>query len=360
MASLIPLLKKELSMLAQLGRLRMTIFSAVTYSTAFSMALHYEFGSKLDSIPFQTGTFLLGWAFILFCQLSAHFLGEYYDFKSDVLNRNASPFTGGSRVLVNGGYSPQRCLFLGWFSCISSFLILQWQLPNTVHLVGYVMIFLACQYSGAPLRFSHHALGELNAALVMNIFLPYFAAVLANPSFYGSFDLRLAMLIIPSALLKFALFIVLNMADRRADWLGGKITLPVRFSTLTSHIQGTSRRRHFRSFVHFPRRFRLRLHSCHLLIGPKQHRRYFINRSSHVVFRLSCRSALQIPSSQPTLLHHWTSTTMSSTLASSSTCRILRLPWQRAFGFRLSSGSSLIHWVPGSMPASVPLFIHAP
>lgn len=224
-------------MLAQLGRLRMTIFSAVTYSTAFSMALHYEFGSKLDSIPFQTGTFLLGWAFILFCQLSAHFLGEYYDFKSDVLNRNASPFTGGSRVLVNGGYSPQRCLFLGWFSCISSFLILQWQLPNTVHLVGYVMIFLACQYSGAPLRFSHHALGELNAALVMNIFLPYFAAVLANPSFYGSFDLRLAMLIIPSALLKFALFIVLNMADRRADWLGGKITLPVRFSTLTSHIQ---------------------------------------------------------------------------------------------------------------------------
>jgi 1,4-dihydroxy-2-naphthoate octaprenyltransferase len=219
-------LKRELSLLAQLGRLRMTIFSAVTYSTAFSLALHFDFGSKLDVIPFQTSDFLFGWAFILSCQLSAHFLGEYSDFKSDSLNSHASPFTGGSRILVNGGYSPTRCLLLGWSCCISSFLILQFILPNRIHLIGYFMIFLACQYSGAPLKFSHHALGELSAALVMNVLLPYFAASLASASFHF-LDNRLALLVIPSALIKFGLFIVLNVADRRADWLAHKITLPV-------------------------------------------------------------------------------------------------------------------------------------
>lgn len=98
------------------------------------------------------------------------------------------------------------------------------------------MVFLATQYSGVPFRFNHRALGEFSAALVMNVLLPYFAAVLASTVIYDTspfpwnfyfFMPRLAMLVVPAALVKFALFLVLNLADRRSDWLAGKITLPV-------------------------------------------------------------------------------------------------------------------------------------
>lgn len=97
------LLKREFNLLVKLGRLKMTVFSAVTYSVAYSLEMHYDRIETLN-IPH----FLYGWLFVLLCQLSAHFLGEYYDFKADQLNKQGSPFTGGSRVLVDNGYSPQR------------------------------------------------------------------------------------------------------------------------------------------------------------------------------------------------------------------------------------------------------------
>jgi hypothetical protein len=103
MASLIDLLKREFNLLVQLGRLKMTVFSAVTYSVAYSLEMHYDHNETLN-----ISQFLYGWIFVLLCQLSAHFLGEYYDFKADQLNKQGSPFTGGSRVLVDSGYSSKR------------------------------------------------------------------------------------------------------------------------------------------------------------------------------------------------------------------------------------------------------------
>ena len=52
----------------KLGRLKMTVFSAVTYATAASL---------VDPAEFNATRFLAGWAFVFFTQLVAHFLGEY-------------------------------------------------------------------------------------------------------------------------------------------------------------------------------------------------------------------------------------------------------------------------------------------
>jgi hypothetical protein len=60
----------KFQLLLQLGRLKMTVFSAVTYSAATTLALHHT-SSQLD--PFK---FVLGLAFMLSCQLTAHFYGE--------------------------------------------------------------------------------------------------------------------------------------------------------------------------------------------------------------------------------------------------------------------------------------------
>ncbi|PRP81745.1 hypothetical protein PROFUN_10845 [Planoprotostelium fungivorum] len=227
-------LKVQLSLIAKLGRLRMTIFSAVTYSVAFSIALPHD-----PSKQFPYFIFLSGWLFTLCCQLSAHFLGEYYDFKSDSLNRHASPFTGGSKVLQSGAISREQCRNMGYMSMIGALLILCIVMPQRVFLLGLTMIFLSSQYSAPPLVLNHAALGELTAAILMNVLLPLFAFYISksvglqitqsSPALNGP----MLMLILPPALIKIALFIVLNMADKRPDWLANKITLPVLFGNDT-------------------------------------------------------------------------------------------------------------------------------
>ncbi len=129
-------LQHELSLLVKLGRLKMTIFSAVTYSTAYTLAFHHDLTTtQRNSIDIPQ--FLLGWLFVLFCQLSAHFLGEYFDYNADCSNKQDSPFTGGSRVLVKEGYSPTRCMIFGWTSAILSLITLRLFLPHRIQWLGY-------------------------------------------------------------------------------------------------------------------------------------------------------------------------------------------------------------------------------
>ena len=213
----------EIQLLGKLARLRMTVFSAVTYSVAFTLGLP----TKKNNFVFGYQDFIYGWIFILLCQMSAHLLGEYFDFEADSINKHSSPLTGGSKVLVKTNYSKTKCLILGCFSSLLSVLTLQF-LPERVQFIGYLIIFFSTQYSGIPFKFNHRALGELTAALVMNILLPLFSISLSNQN-VSYFDIHLFLLIIPSSIIKFALFIVLNMADRRSDWLANKITIPVLF-----------------------------------------------------------------------------------------------------------------------------------
>lgn len=75
-------------------------------------------------------------------------------------------------------------------------------------------------------------MGEVTASVAVNVLLPQFAALLQSASFETPmwsllFDKRLAMLVVPAFFLKVGLFLALNMADRRPDWLAGKNTLPV-------------------------------------------------------------------------------------------------------------------------------------
>ena len=58
---------RALRLVLKLGRLKMTVFSAVTYATAASL---------IEPADFNATRFLAGWAFVFFTQLVAHFLGE--------------------------------------------------------------------------------------------------------------------------------------------------------------------------------------------------------------------------------------------------------------------------------------------
>ncbi|KAG5181541.1 hypothetical protein JKP88DRAFT_321344 [Tribonema minus] len=294
------------SLLLQLGRFKMVVFSAVTYAAGATLALQRD-----PDLTFSASTFLIGYAFVLSCQLVAHYSGEYFDLASDKLNTHSTPLTGGSKaligsltaqrpladiaflccllllaaaaaaaatpalaaaaaaaaasaaaaavpaaVLVGGLIAPRLCLAcsLGAAACsVLSLLALTGGAPlllsrdaaaaagaNTawscaVLSLGAAMLALAHQYSAPPLRLNHNALGELGAATVMNVLLPWFAALLQDSASdsdsrprYASATYamtRLAPLVVPGALFKFSLFLVLNMEDRRPDWLAGKFAL---------------------------------------------------------------------------------------------------------------------------------------
>jgi 2-polyprenyl-6-methoxyphenol hydroxylase-like FAD-dependent oxidoreductase/1,4-dihydroxy-2-naphthoate octaprenyltransferase len=216
----------------KLGRLKMTVFSAVTYAAGASLALSLS-SSGYDQ--FSPWNFAWGYVFVLLCQLMAHFTGEYYDLRSDRLNVHASPLTGGSRVLLAGDVSPSIALVMGTFCLVGSFGVLWtgWftcqdseQAKGLIYL-GLAMILVANQYSSPPFALNHRGLGEAGAALVMNVLLPWFAALLQCPSFFPN-PTPLAPLIVPPFFLKFALLLALNLEDRRPDWLGSKRTLAVK------------------------------------------------------------------------------------------------------------------------------------
>jgi hypothetical protein len=81
--------------------------------------------------------------------------------------------------------------------------------------MGHLLVLrLWSRYSAPPFKFNHRGLGELAAASCMNVLLPHFAALVNTPPDtsgfdpYRPFDLRLAVLVVPSAFLKVALFLV--------------------------------------------------------------------------------------------------------------------------------------------------------
>lgn len=199
----------------------MTLISAVTYLCG---ALHGRGG-------FDMGAFVVGYLFVLLTQLSTHFLGEYYDRESDRLNRFSTVLTGGSKVLVDGEVSPYVALAGGWVLTMLALAVVVVGLPRRLRILALLMCVLANQYSGYPMKFNHRALGEVEAAIITNWLLPVFSFALQTPSFDPQdacfYTNELKLVIFTPAILKIGLFVLLNIADRRADWQGGKITIPV-------------------------------------------------------------------------------------------------------------------------------------
>ncbi|CEO97976.1 unnamed protein product (mitochondrion) [Plasmodiophora brassicae] len=207
----------------RLGRVHMTMFSAVTYLCGVAIGVG-------DAGAVDVKMLLFAYMFVFSCQMVAHYTGEFYDLSSDRLNRHGTRLTGGSRVLSDPSPSskvdPIVSLYIAAGFAIYSAALVACVLPPRVAPLAIAMLALAHQYSSPPLMLNHRALGEVTAALVQNVLLPVFAAW-TQTSDLSSIAGRLLFLIVPSFFIKFALFVVLNLNDRRPDWLAGKVTIPV-------------------------------------------------------------------------------------------------------------------------------------
>lgn len=116
--------------------------------------------------------YIIGYLVLFFIELSTILVNEYYDYDTDRLNKNFGPFTGGTRVLVEGqlGFPEVRAGI--WTSLILTvsfgYLLIRTDMQvSSVSILLLILLglFLGLGYTAPPLKFTYRGLGELTVAV---------------------------------------------------------------------------------------------------------------------------------------------------------------------------------------------------
>jgi 1,4-dihydroxy-2-naphthoate polyprenyltransferase len=166
--------------------------------------------------------------------LGANLINDYYDsFGSDPLNRNFTPFSGGSRVIQNRELSPESVKILAYLLLglgVGCGLLLIYLGRPWVALVGLLGLAAALFYSARPLQFMSGGLGEII------IFLA-FGPLLTLGAYYvqtGKLSLAGAAVSLPLAFLITAIIWINEFPDLEADLAAAKHHLMARLGLKVS------------------------------------------------------------------------------------------------------------------------------
>ncbi|ETO21948.1 hypothetical protein RFI_15256 [Reticulomyxa filosa] len=250
-------LKEKGRALMELGRLKFLAYSPIMYSIGAVVSC------LSDGKPFQVKEYFIGIAVVYGLHAMTHFFNEYVDFDTDTINAAASPWTGGSQVLVKGLLPRKIALYAGLILIASVGVFVMY----TFHAVSYHIyavyvavsgMILAGQYSLPPIRASRRCMGELWVTLVLNFLCPLESYLLQHSGDGSPFPSHVFWkCLIPIG--KFVCFVyastclffywkkkkivgiveyvrmmVMNMNDIQADKAVNKITLPVFLGLNTS------------------------------------------------------------------------------------------------------------------------------
>lgn len=189
------------------------------------------YAAKAMGHPFDPLIFWLGYLFLFFVEAATVLSNEYFDYRSDAQNKFFSPFTGGSRVIVEKLLSFKEIknatlLFLSLSAIVFAVLMLRvnGSLFSSV-IACSVTSTLALGYTVPPLRLSYRGLGEFNVA-----FTHSFAVIICGYVFQGGHinDARPWLLSIPLFLAVLPSIMLAGIPDYEADRSAGKKTLAVR------------------------------------------------------------------------------------------------------------------------------------
>ena len=124
------------------------------------------------SQKFDLRVYLLGYLSLFLIELSTILTNEYYDYATDRLNKNAGPFTGGTRILVEGklrfhevriGILLALVLVIGFGYTLIRFN--RDASPFSIFLLLLIGLFLGLGYTAPPFKFSYRGLGEITVGL---------------------------------------------------------------------------------------------------------------------------------------------------------------------------------------------------
>jgi 1,4-dihydroxy-2-naphthoate octaprenyltransferase len=220
------------SALAWLQALRLQ-FYPMTWLAYLLGALLASIGGMLDQAAFWWGLAAL---FVL--EAATVFSNDLLDLESDRINVNFGPFTGGSRVLVDGTLSVRQVKWAVGAALLLALLCAGGVLaataaPATSSALLLFMAALALGYTVPPLQLSHRGLGELDVGLTHAT-----GAILCGFVFQGGAlgDLTPWLLSVPLALAVLPSIILAGVPDRAADRAIGKGTLAVRLGVRGAYL----------------------------------------------------------------------------------------------------------------------------
>lgn len=217
--------RRRQHMLAWLAALRLQFYPMtwIAYSVG---ALAAVAGTPLAMAPY-----LLGYLALFLLEAATVFLNDWFDFDSDRINRCGGPFTGGSRVLVDGRLeraAMRKGIGLSMLAAAGAIAVLAAMAPgasaaSTVAVYASLAL-LALAYTVPPLKLSHRGFGEVDVALTHSAGAIMAGYVAQGGSWTDSMPwllaLPLGLAVLPSILLA-------GCPDRVADQAVGKRTLVV-------------------------------------------------------------------------------------------------------------------------------------
>lgn len=183
------------------------------------------------SAPFHWQPYLLCWAAAWLMESLAVFTNEIHDVQTDSLNRNSGPFTGGSRVIVQGLLSIDevrrgRNVAAMGLACVILWLMV---LPGTdlpgMLILLFAGLVLGVGYTAPPLKLACRTLGELDVALTHSALV----VLLGHVSQGSGSWLQPWLLALPMFFAVLPAIILAGFPDMEADAAVGKKTLVVRW-----------------------------------------------------------------------------------------------------------------------------------
>jgi 1,4-dihydroxy-2-naphthoate octaprenyltransferase len=175
--------------------------------------------------------FVLGYGYLFLLEMCTILANELFDLPTDRINRNASPFNGGSRVLVEGGLKPaevKRALaaLLILLAGLGLWLVMACHpaLRTVVLLLLAGGLLMGLGYTVPPLRFCHRGLGELVVGITHSPYVILFGYLFQAGSWT---DLHPWLSSIPLFLAVLAAITLSGIPDHDADKAVSKKTLSV-------------------------------------------------------------------------------------------------------------------------------------
>ncbi len=178
---------------------------------------------------FNLTVYLLGYLALFLIEFATVVSNEYYDYETDKINNNFSPFTGGSRMIVEGkitfNQAKSAIVVAIIFALVLGFIL-------TINYNVYALLilsigsFLGLAYTVPPFKLSYRGLGELDVGITHSFYIILAGFTLQTPT------LNITLPWIVSVPLFFSIFGVIILGgfpDYEADKNTDKRTLTVLF-----------------------------------------------------------------------------------------------------------------------------------
>ena len=185
---------------------------------------------------FNLGLFILALSAIMALQAGANMANDYFDHISgnDWVNKNPTPFSGGSRYIQQGILSPKAVLLaaltaLAAGSAIGLLIVL---LTKSVFILtlGIIGLLGGFFYTAPPIKLGYRYIGEFIIALLFGLF-PVYASYYLQTETVDTNPLLPALIV---SILIFLVILINEFPDVAADAAVNKKTLIVHFGVPTS------------------------------------------------------------------------------------------------------------------------------